>query len=803
MGRTAIIGGGAIGLSLAYHLARRKSGNVMVLERNRLGSGTSWHAAGIVGPLRASPTMTRIAIDAISLFPRLKTEFGLDVGYRRTGGYWLARKEERLDELHRMASFGRYTGFDASMIESEELAESLPLLDASVIVGAMRIAEDANVSPLDLCLAYAKVAKSLGVNIREHSPVTRILTENCAVRGLLLADGSTVPADRVVICAGAWSKRLAETAGVALPLQPVEHMYAVTEPIQNLPQPFPVVRDLDRGLYLKGDAGKLVFGGFEPNAKCWDPEGPDGDRPFLELEEDWDHFSPFMDAALELIPALETVGIRHFLVGPESFSADTRPLIGETPEVDGLFVAAGMNSVGVMSSAGIGAVLSDWIADGSPPGDLWEVDIARVDERSASDDHIRERMVEAVADAMALRWPYKQPSAGRGLRKSPLHDHWQQAGAVFGITGGWERGLWFARNESERNLDYSVGEQPWQRIADREAAEMMGGVAIADLSPLTKIDIAGRDAVRFLQHMATANMDVAHHRAVYTALLNDQGGIENDAVIARRSECHFRVTTGAATRRKDAAWFRRNASGFNVSVSDRTDSEVIVGVFGPESRKLLEQLSSDDWEGFPFATTRSATVAGKPIFATRMSFVGESGWELSIDAEHAGVVFDALRKGGATPLGHHALDGCRLEKGFRHWGHDIGSDVTPPEAGLEHAVDWSKAEFKGKFALEKHVQNGVHRRLILFNVSGSPLALHDEVIFENNRGVGLTTSGAKGPRTGLTLAFGLISVDGGESLAETCDRRFQIDIAGRRHPATALNRPPYDPSGRRMRTWNV
>ena len=561
MASTIIIGGGAIGLGLAWHLGKRGAGDVLLLERNRLTSGTSWHAAGIVGPLRATPNMTRLAMYAGQAFPELEAETGMATGYRLTGGYWLARAPERMDELHRIGALGRHMGLSSVMIAPKDLARDMPDLDTTGLAGALAVAEDASVNPVDLCMAYARAATARGVTIREGVEVASLIVDSGRVRGVRLADGSEILADRVALCAGAWSKRLADAAGVALPLQAVEHMYVVTEPMPGVLNPFPVVRDLDRGIYIKGDAGKLVIGGFEPDAKCWNAFGPEGNRPFLELAEDWDQFTPFMEAALALIPALETAGIAHFMNGPESFTADTRPLIGQTPEVDGLFVAAGMNSVGVMSSAGVGRVLADWMVDGAPPMDLWEVDIARVDPRTATDAHMRSRMTEAVADLFTLHWPFKQPKAGRDLRRSALHDRWAAAGAVFGLTAGWERGLWYARDAGERDLPYATGAQPWYPIAAREAAVMADGVAMVDLSPFGKFDITGPDALEFLNHIAAAQMDVAIGRAVYTPLMNASGGIEGDVTVTRLRADGFRLTSGAATRWHDLAWLRRHARG--------------------------------------------------------------------------------------------------------------------------------------------------------------------------------------------------------------------------------------------------
>ncbi|MEB8386301.1 FAD-dependent oxidoreductase [Rhodobacteraceae bacterium KMM 6894] len=798
MSRILIIGGGAIGLSLAYHLAQRGETGVVLLERNTLTSGTSWHAAGIVGPLRVTPNMTRLAMYAGELFPALEGLTGQSTGYRQTGGYWLARAPERMDELHRIASLGRHFGLTPNIITPGALAAAMPDLDTAGLVGAMSVVEDASVNPVDLCMAYARGAKAKGVEIRENTGVAALLREGTQITGVRLSDGTEILADRVALCAGAWSKRLAATAGVALPLQPVEHMYVVTEPIPGLTQPFPVVRDLDRGIYIKGDAGKLVIGGFEPNAKCWDAYGPEGDRPFLEMAEDWDQFTPFMEAALTLMPSLETTGIAHFMNGPESFTADTRPLIGQTPQVDGLYVAAGMNSVGVMSSAGVGRALADWMIEGAAPMDLWEVDIARVDPATATDTHMQTRMAEAVADLFTLHWPFKQPKAGRGLRTSALHDKWANAGAVFGLTAGWERGLWYARDASERDLPYATGAQPWYEIAAREAAVLDEGTALLDLSPFGKFDIKGPDALALLNHIATAQMDVAIGRAVYTPLMNAKGGIEGDVTVTRIGTDAFRLTSGAATRMRDAAYLRRHAAGRNVTITDRTEDEVVIGVMGAGSRAMLAACSLDDFNDFPFSTSREVTICGQTCRATRVSFVGELGWELSIPATTAAPVFDALLAAGARPLGHYALDGCRIEKGFKHWGHDLGPDVTPLEAGLGFAIDWTK-DFLGKPALEAQRANGLTRRMALMQLDGAPLILHDEPVWEAGSVIGLTTSGAMGARTGLTLAFALIDIARGEKPSQTANREFEIEVAGRMYPAKALSAPPFDPKGERMR----
>lgn len=790
-----IIGGGAIGLSTAYHLAKRNAGNIQLLERNKLTSGTSWHAAGIVGPLRATPNMTQLASHALQLFPALESETGMSTGYRRTGGYWLARDAARLDELNRIADLGCTQGLSPSMVEAAEMG--LPMLDIAGVIGALKVPEDGNVNPVDLCMAYARAARDHGVRIRETANVAALLTEAGRATGVRMADGEMIAADRVVLCAGAWSRELAAAASVALPLQAVEHMYVVTQPIEGLPDPFPVLRDLDRGIYIKGDAGKLVIGGFEPNAKCWDPYGPEGDRPFLELPENWDQFAPFMEAALDLVPMLGDTGIQHFMNGPESFTADTRPLVGETPEVDGLFVAAGMNSVGVMSSAGIGRVLADWIADNRPPMNMWEVDVARADPLTAQPAHMAARMEEAVADLFALHWPFKQPKAGRGLRTSPLHDRWASKGAVSGLTAGWERGLWYAQSEAEATLPYSIGAQPWRAIAAREAAVMLDGAVLIDLTPFTKVEVTGRSALAGLNHISTAQLDGPLGRAVYTQFVNAAGGIEADVTVTPLRDDRFHVTSAAATRTRDLAWLRRNLPE-GADLTDVTEEFCVIGLMGAASRTILQSLAGSFADkGFGWATDLS--INGAPIRATRVSFVGELGWELTAANADAPGLFDALIAAGARPMGHYAVDGCRIEKGFKHWGHDLAPDITPLEAGLGFTIDWGK-DFIGKAALSRQREQGLTRRLILMQIEGDALMLHDEPIYEHGAMVGLTTSGGVGARTGLNLAFGMIDIGPGETLAETTARTLTIMVAGQPCQATPLRRPPFDPDGKRMRS---
>ena len=802
---TVIIGGGVIGLSVAYHLAKRGAPDVVLLERNRLTSGTSWHAAGIVGPLRASMNLTRLSVYATELFAAIGQETGQATGYRRTGGLWLARTADRMVELERMAAMGALAGLDAYTIGPAEAVDRLPLLQRGDLAGALWMAEDGQVNPVDLCMAYARGARAGGVRIHEDTPVRTVRVEGGAVRAVELASGEEIRCDKVVNCAGAWAHALGRRSGVDVPLQAVEHMYVVTDPIDGLPQPFPIVRDLEGGIYIKEDAGKLVLGGFEPDAKPFDAEAPGADAPFLELPEDWDQFEPFMTAGLHCLPALAEAGIQHFMCGPESFTPDTRQVMGEVPDCRGYFVAAGFNSIGIVSSAGAGRVMAEWLLDGAPAMDVWEVDIARFEPDMATPAFLRARVQEAVAGQLDMHWPYKQMKTGRDLRQTPMHEAWRGMGAVFGAPAGWERPLWFAQDTAETAPRYSYGDQPWWPAAERECRAAMDGAVLIDLSPFGKLEIAGPGAKELLQRLCANDVDVAPGRVVYTQMLNRRGGIEADATVTRLAAERFRFVGGAPTRRRDLAWLRRHADRFDgVDIRDVTRDVAVIGLMGPKAADVLGAAAPT---GQPFGTSVEIDVAGVPVRAARVSFVGEFGWELYVPWDRAGDVLTKLLEADARPMGLHAVDCCRMEKGFRHWGHDIGPEETPLEAGLGFAVAWDKpGGFLGREALLQQREAGVGKRLLQFAVDGPdgahPLLLHDEPIFRDGQLVGRTTSGARGFRTGRALCLGYVPCAPGEGLRDLMQGRFEIGVAGARLDMTPLPAAPYDPTGARMRGGN-
>ncbi len=805
--RVVIVGGGVIGLSLAYHLGRLGCDDVLLLERNQLTSGTSWHAAGVVGPLRASMNLTRLSIYATELFARLEEETGQATGYRRTGGLWIARSEARLSELRRIAAMGEMAGLDARVIASPEIAGRFPLARTDDLAGALWVSEDGQANPVDLCMAYAKGARAAGVRIRENCTVMGVEQEKGAVSAVTLADGGRIPCEVAVNCTGVWSRALAARSGVALPVQAAEHMYVVSEPVEGLPDPCPVVRDLDSGIYVKEDAGKLVLGGFEFNAKAWDPAGPSGDTPFLMLPEDWDQFEPFLEAGLHLVPVLERTGIQHFMNGPEGFTPDTRQALGEAPNLRNYFVATGFNSIGIVSSAGAGKALAEWIVEGEPPMDLWEVDLARFERHEAAPRFLSARLPEAVANQFDMHWPFKQSRTGRDVKRSPLHDALAAEGAAFGAPAGWERPLWFAATPEEAEPRYSYGPQAWWPCAEREAEVLRDKAALFELTPFTKILVQGPDVERFLQRICANDLAVPPDRLVYTQMLNRRGGIEADVTVTRLDDETFWVVSGAPTRVKDLTWLKRQAGEARVAINDLTSAYAVIGVMGPQSRALLQAVGDADLDrvAFPFGTSREIEIGFASLRASRVSFAGELGWELYVPTEFARGVHAALCQAGADfglgHAGHLCLDGCRLEKGYRHWGHDMGPEDTPLEAGLGFAVAFDKpAAFLGRDALLRQRDAGVGRRLLLFRAdAGEALLLHDEPIYRDGALVGRTTSGGRGFRTGLTLALGYVTCGPDLSRSDLLAGPYEIGVAGERFPATALARPPYDPDGARLK----
>ncbi len=803
-----IIGGGIMGCSLAYHLSKLGRRDVVVLEQNKLTSGTTWHAAGLVGQLRNSANLTRLAMYGVELYPRLEEETGQATGFRQNGAITCAASQDRFFELKRHAAMAATFGVECHVVGPNEIKELYPLAEVGGLAGGIWLPKDGQTNPIDTTQALAKGARMGGARIVEGIAVESIEVGKGAITGVVTEQGR-IACEKVAICAGMWSRDLAKAIGVALPLHAAEHMYIVTEPMDGLPANAPVLRDYDHYIYVKEDAGKLLVGGFEPVAKPWGSDGIPRDHEFGVFPEDWEHFEVFMEGALELIPPLEQAGIRQFLNGAECFTPDNNYMIGETPEVKNLFVGCGFNSIGIASSGGAGRALAEWMEGGEMPMDLWDIDVRRVHPSQMNIRYLRDRTVEALGLLYAMHWPFRQHETARGLRLSPFHERHQAARACFGVTQGWERPMWFAPEGVDPTYKYSYGPQNWWPHVAEECRATREAVAVFDQTPFAKFLIEGPDAESLLQRLAANDVSGPIGKGTYTQLLNQRGGIEADLTITRLAEERFAVITGAAVAIHDLDWIRRNTpADAKVTITDVTTAYATLGVMGPKSRDLLAKLTNADLakEAFPFGSLQQIDLGYARVMALRVSYVGELGWELYIPSECALGVYDLIMQEGAAfgvrPAGVHAMDSLRLEKGFKHWGHDLTCEDTPLDSGLGFAVAFDKnVDFIGREALLRQKEEGIKRRLVMFTVEeGDPLLLHEEPIYRDGVHVGSTTSGGRAFTFGKSLAFGRISNPNG-----TVDRdyvmagSYEIDVAGVRYPAKPHLRPLYDPKGERMR----
>ena len=800
-----IVGGGIVGCSVAYHLAKLGCRDVVLIEQNTLTSGTTWHAAGAVGSLRASVALTRLTAVAAGLFDELEEETGQATGYKRTGALSIAQTAERFTELKRIPAIGALTGLEAEIVTPSEIRGYSPILEVGDLAGGVWIPSDGQTNPTDTTLALAKGARQNGALLFEQLKMLAVERQGTRVVAVQ-TDQGRVGCETLVLCTGMWSRHLGRSLGVALPLQAVEHMYVVTEPLEGVGPDQPFVRDFDSHIYIKGDAGKLLVGSIDPVSKPWSVNGVPEDCGFTLLPEDWDHFEPFIEAALKRVPALESVGIRQFLNGPESFTVDGRHIMGPAPGFANLFVAAGFNTTGIMSSAGVGQLLAQWVVDHEPPMDLWDMDPRRFESWAATERFIRQRMLEAPGLAFAMHWPYRQHQTGRNIKVSALHDRLRSQGACFGVVAGWERPLWFAPDETEPSIHHSFGEQRWWAHAAAEAAATRDTVALYDQSQMAVFELRGPDTENVLQRLCANNVAVDTGRVVYTQMLNAGGGIEADVTVTRLGEQRFVITTGAPLRIHDYDWISSSlATSERVTLVDQSSAYAVLALMGSSARALLASLTTDDLsaEVFPFATARELELGYAKVLAQRVSYVGELGFELYVPTEFALSVYDAIAEAGGDFGLRHAglmcLDSCRLEKGFKHWGHDLSAKLTPLEAGLGFAVAFDKA-FTGRDALLRQKEHGLKRRLVLFSVpDGAPLLLHDEPVYRDGVLVGAATSGNRSFRVGGSMCLALLDNVPASYRDYLLEGSYTVQVGDERFAATPHLRAPYDPDGTRMR----
>jgi len=808
-----IIGGGVAGCSIAYHLTRIGLTDVVLLERRQLTCGTTWHAAGLVGQLRATRNATELAKYTAGLYRSLEAETGQATGFKQNGSVSVAKTAARLEELKRGASMGKTFGLEIDELSAAEIKERWPLLNVEDVVGGIFLPKDGQINPIDVTNALAKGAKMHGARIFENVLVESIRVERGRAIGVDTADGF-IAADTVVLAAGMWSHALAAAAGVAVPLHAAEHFYIVTEPIPGLPSGLPVLRVPDECVYCKEDAGKLLLGCFEPVAKPWGMNGIPKDFCFDTLPEDYEHFEPILTAAVRRIPVLADSGIQLFFNGPESFTPDDRFYIGEAPEVRDLFVACGFNSTGIAASGGAGKVLADWIRDRRPPMDLADVDIRRVIPFQSNRKYLHDRTVETLGLLYAMHWPYYQYRSARGARRSPLHERLVAAGACMGETAGWERPNWYAQPGSTPSYEYSYGRQNWFDACRDECLAVRDRVALFDQASFAKFLVQGPDACRILNHVSTTDVDVPVGRIVYTQWLNSRGGIEADLTITRLADQEFMVVTSAICQTRDLAWLRGRIAavdGARCSVTDVTAGIAMLGVMGPMSRELLEKLSGAALSNaaHPFGHSRELEIGYARVRASRITYVGELGWELYVSAEFCADVYERLLEAG-LPLGlkhagYHAMAACRVEKGYRHWSHDIADEDTPLEAGLGFTVAWDKpGGFLGREAIaEQRSRKLLPKRLVQVMLAddsdAAPLLYHEEPIVRDGVIVGSIKSGAWGHRLGKSIGMGYVHTPAGITREWLESGRWEVEVACSRYPARVQLRPWYDPTNERIR----
>lgn len=805
--RVVIIGGGIIGCSVAYHLAKMGWKDIVLLERKQLTSGTTWHAAGLIAQLRASDNMTKLAKYSQELYGKLEEETGVATGFRRCGSITVALTEDRKEEIFRQASMARAFGVEVEEITPDEVKARYEHLNIDGVLAGVYLPKDGQGDPANIALALAKGARLKGALVKENVKVTSIAKDGTRVTGVDWQMGEEVghiQADHVVNCAGMWGHEVGKMAGVNVPLHACEHFYIVTESIQGLKQ-LPVLRVPDECAYYKEDAGKMLLGAFEPNAKPWGMDGIPDSFEFDQLPEDFDHFEPILGQAVNRLPLLAEAGIHTFFNGPESFTPDDAYHLGLAPECENFWVAAGFNSIGIQSAGGAGMALAAWMDTGEKPFDLGDVNISRMQPFQGNKTYLYERSKETLGLLYADHYPFRQKETARGIRKSPLHYHLQEQGAVFGELAGWERANWFADEGQKAEYEYSWKRPNWFENSAREHEAVRTNVGMYDMTSFGKIRVEGPDSEAFLNYVCGNNMTVPVGKLVYTQFLNSKGGIEADVTVTRLSETSFVVVTPAVTRLADQTWMMRHKGNFNVVIIDMTSAEAVLAVMGPNSRKLLQMVSPNDFSNDenPFGTSQEIEIGMGHARVNRVTYVGELGWEIYISNDQATHVFETLQAAGQDLdlklCGLHMMDSCRIEKGYRHFGHDITSEDHVLDAGLGFAVKTDKPGFIGREAVLARKETGVENRMVQFKLlDPEPLLYHNEAILRDGEVVGFLSSGAYGHTLGAAIGMGYVPCKG-EKAAEVLASTYEIDIAGTKVKAEVSLKPMYDPKSERVK----
>jgi glycine cleavage system T protein len=799
--KVVVIGGGVIGCSVAYHLAKFGWKDTILLERDQLTSGTTWHAAGLVSQLGPTASVTKIRKYTLDLYKELEKKVDHSAGLRLNGALSIAENQGRWQELKRQATTAQLYNVDVQILDKQKINKDFPIINTKDVIGGIFMPGDGSADPVGVTNMLAKAAKLEGAQIFEKTPVEKILTKNGKIAGVRV-NGQEIECEYIVLASGMWSRQIGEKAGVSIPLYPAEHFYIITEPIENLSKTLPVIRDFDNSTYIKEDAGKILVGIFEGKSiPAFDKTNkvPE-DFSFGEFQENFEHFEPYLKAALKRFPILETAGIRKFFSGPESFTPDTNSLLGEVPEIKNFFVCCGLNSIGIGSGGGVGKATAEWMMNGHINEDIFNYDIKRFQKFHSQIDFIKNRITETLGDLYGMHWPYKQHTTSRNIKITPYHNNLKEAGACFGVSGGYERPMWFALNGVNSEYKYSYEYQNWYPSVEFETNNTRNNVGLFDLTPFSKFEIKSTIAHQALQKICTANIKNEIGKCTYTQMLNEDGGIETDLTIVCLNKNYFRIISSAATRERDKFYIKKYLSN-NLELKDVTDDYCVLGLFGPKSRNLLSILSNDDFsnEKFKFGTSKNINIEGINVWIQRLSYVGELGYELYIKVNEAKKLYELIHLNGKkynlSNCGMHAMDTMRMESGFLHWGHDISPEENQYQAGLSFAISYKKnINFIGKKSLEKIKNEKIEKKFVMFVLEkskpGNPLLLHDEPIYLDDKIIGRTTSGNYSFNYNKNLSFGYITTN--LSKEELKDRNLYIEVEKQKYPAKIQLKPLKD-----------
>jgi sarcosine dehydrogenase len=802
-----VIGGGIIGCSTAYHLARDHKADVVVLEQGKLTSGSTWHAAGLVGQLRSSASITKVLKYSVDLYKTLDAETGLDTGWKMTGCLRLATNQDRWTEYRRLATTARSFGMEMHLVSPAEVKAMWPLMDVSDLVGASWLPTDGQASPSDITQSLAKGARMHGAKFHEGVRVIGFGRDGARITSVKTNRGE-IHCDKVVNCAGQWARQVGAMAGINVPLQPSQHQYVVTEKLPGLASDAATLRDPDRRTYFKEEVGGLVFGGYEPNPQPWTTGDVPNDWEFRLFDDDFDHFEQHTTQAIARIPSLAETGIKQMINGSESFTPDGNFILGVAPECPNMFVGAGFNAFGIASGGGAGWVLAEWVMSGEAPLDLWTVDIRRFSDLHRDRTWVLERTCEAYGKHYTIGFPHEEYSSGRPRIVSPLYQRLHNAGAVFGSKLGWERPNWFAPKGTEPRDIYTMGRQNWFDAVGAEHHHVRNAVGIFDQSSFAKYELTGADAQIALNWICANRVDKPVGRLTYTQLLNTRGGIEADLTVARLAEDRFYIVTGTGFRTHDAAWIADHLPKGDVTLTDITEDWGTLSLMGLKARDVLARVTRADVSnaGFPFGHVREIDIAGATVRALRVTYVGELGWELHIPLADTGTVYDALMAAGAPegirPVGYRALESLRLEKGYRAWSSDITPNDTPFEAGLGWAVKLgSNTPFLGRDALTAQEGQPLTKRLVGFTLDDPGIVLLGrETILRNGEPVGYLTSGGFGYTLGKGIGYGYVRNPDGVGDDWLAEGSYELVIAMERSPAQIALGPLYDPQNLRVKS---